>query len=77
MSVSFFLLQQIPTITYKEEKHILVQSFGSFRPWLVGPFAFGPVTRQHIMERVYGRAIGDQEIKSKRLSDNFFENIPQ
>jgi hypothetical protein len=41
----------MPEKILKEERFILVYKFGGFIPWLVGPIAFEPVTRQHVMAR--------------------------
>jgi hypothetical protein len=51
MLVSFPLLQQIPEINRIKRKFwfILAHGFEGFSPSLVGPIAFGPVVRQHIM----------------------------
>jgi hypothetical protein len=38
-----------------EERFILASSFGGFSTWSVGPVAFGPVVKQHIMLALCGR----------------------
>jgi hypothetical protein len=40
----------------RERRFISAHSFRGFSPWLIGPFAFGPVVRQHIMAGAHSRA---------------------
>jgi hypothetical protein len=40
-------------INHEEKRLVFPHSFGSFRPQLAGPVAFGPVVRSHIMAGAY------------------------